>query len=97
MKNVSESLKKKFTAVFELPEEILLNLPLVMMVGTELLIVENHQGLKEYAPDLIELKTGKGRWSFQGHDLEIITIDQNLIKIRGKIEGIQIYAEDGKE
>ncbi|MEC9488741.1 MAG: YabP/YqfC family sporulation protein [Halanaerobium sp.] len=94
MDNIPESLRRRFTEIFGLPEEIMLNLPLLMMVGRDLVIIENHQGLQEYLPELIELKTSRGSWSFAGSKMEIMSIDQELVKIRGQIKEIRFNLGD---
>ena len=43
MKNI----KRNFAEALEIPEEIVLNLPLITMTGRERLVVENYKGVIE--------------------------------------------------
>ena len=56
MKNI----KRNFAEALEIPEEIVLNLPLITMTGRERLVVENYKGVIEYDEKQIRLNTSIG-------------------------------------
>ena len=55
----------------DLPKEVVLDLPLVSMVGQDEVTVENHKGLLEYSAETIRIATGAGRLLLTGEGLEL--------------------------
>jgi len=83
-----KSLKSQFSDFFELPEEVILDLPLIMLVGPEKLFLENHKGITLYRKDLIKIRINPGFLIIKGNELEINEIAANKLYISGSISGL---------
>ncbi len=81
-------LKNKFSDVFELPKDIVLNLPRISIVGNIQFSIENHRGIIEYSDDTIKIGIKDGELIIKGIDLEIKNIYSHEILIEGKFEKI---------
>lgn len=78
----------KVAAFFELPSEVVHNLPRLVLIGDQQLIVENHQGLQVYTGTEIRLKTAVGALKVTGEGLEIKLITQDQVNIDGRIQTV---------
>lgn len=78
----------KVAAFFELPSEVVLNLPRLVLNGDHQLLVENHQGLKVYTGAEIWLQTSVGALQVTGEGLEIKLITQEQVEIAGRIRTV---------
>jgi len=83
------NLKKRFrTALaetFELPKEILLDLPRVTLIGNLQLYVQNHRGIVEYADQVIRISVNGGELIIKGERLVIKNVFSEEIYIEGSI------------
>lgn len=69
----------------DLPKEVVLDLPLVSMVGQDEVTVENHKGLLEYSAETIRIATGAGRLLLTGEGLELKQMSAACIVVKGRI------------
>jgi sporulation protein YqfC len=81
-------IREKISNVFELPEDIVLDVSKVIIVGTNQVTIENHKGIIEYSEELIRVNTGNGIMSIYGRNLIIKHIFQEEITIVGEIQSI---------
>lgn len=79
------NLKQKVTNIFELPKEIVLNLPLVTIIGSQEMLVENYKGIIEYSEIKIRINTSCGVLKIEGKKLLINQMTKENLKITGKI------------
>jgi len=80
-----DGLKRRISAMFEMPKEIVLNLPVVNMVGTEEVGIENYKGLIEYTDEQVRVLTTAGVLKIQGLGMVLRQITAESIVISGKI------------
>ncbi|MCL1936698.1 MAG: sporulation protein YqfC [Defluviitaleaceae bacterium] len=85
-KNKEKNLKKNIAAMFELPKDIMLNLPYVSIIGNEEILLQNHKGLIEYSKNVVRIKTTIGIFTANGEDLYISKMTNEYINILGKIK-----------
>ena len=74
--------------IFDLPGEVMLDLPLIMMVGQEEFYLENHKGIALYQTDLIKIRVKLGFLVIVGADLNIRNIKSHTLQVTGKIDEI---------
>lgn len=74
----------------ELPEDIVMNLPKITLIGDLYIVIENHQGIIEYTETKIRINTRSGELIIYGEVLEIKVILSEEIIINGRISGIEI-------
>ena len=100
MKEGKQAKRGRFRAkaadFFELPSEIVLDLPRLVLTGKQRLMIENHRGIKEYTKERIRLSTPVGKLKISGAELEILTIDQEQVEIKGRIDQIE-WEDRGEE
>lgn len=75
---------------FELPLEVTINMPRIMILGNREIFVENYIALAEYKKDRIKLITKLGMTEIAGDNFEIILMKQNNIAIRGNVENVRM-------
>ncbi len=88
-------LKKQFIEIFDLSPEIVLDLPLVMMLGGQRLFLENHKGITHYHKKEIRIKIKEGFLLLTGEDLTVNEIKSDSLFISGRIKGIYYHTGDG--
>jgi len=74
----------------ELPEDIILNLPKVTLVGNIYAVVENHLGIIEYTDVKVRINTRIGEYIIHGKNLRIKAIYCDAIVVDGQINSIEI-------
>ena len=50
-------LRKRMAEVLDLPEDIVLDVPKLTLIGNETMLIANHSGIYEYSDDIIRLNT----------------------------------------
>jgi sporulation protein YqfC len=78
----------RLMTTFDLPPEVMLNVPLIMMVGGRSLILENHRGILEYSRERIRIRLLKGELTLLGRNMLIQSISDEELQIKGEITGI---------
>lgn len=84
-KKTSSNLKASITSMLDLPKEIMLNLPLLTIIGTDEVMIENYKGVIEYSAEKIRIKTTCGTLKLEGKRLILKEITSENISITGKI------------
>jgi sporulation protein YqfC len=83
-----ERLAKRVADLFELPRDIVLDLPKVTFIGNLQVFVENHQGIIEYQPERVRINTTRGELQVTGRNLAIGSIGRDEIVIEGRIKDL---------
>jgi sporulation protein YqfC len=74
---------------FDLPAEVAGTLPRIEWIGQHLQI-ENFQGVHQFSPEQLTLKTGTKLLTVEGKALVLKTIYPNRILLKGEITAIQV-------
>lgn len=80
--------KNLFSEFFELPKDIVLDLPRISIIGNLQFYVENHRGIIEYNDQVIRIGIRNGELVIKGSGLGIKNIYPHEILIEGTIENI---------
>ena len=80
-----QNIKNKLTSAFDLPKEIILNLPLISVIGKEEITIENYKGIIEYSEERVRLNTSCGVLKVEGKSLFLKKITTEYILITGNI------------
>ena len=81
-------LRKNMTEALELPKEILLNLPLISLVGREEVIIENYRGILEYSEEIVRIGTAAGVLRLQGKGLCLKQLSAECMVVTGRLESL---------
>ncbi|MFW6279157.1 MAG: YabP/YqfC family sporulation protein [Bacillota bacterium] len=79
-------LYEKFRNLFDLPGEVIEDLPLLLLVGSGKLYLENHKGIATYQQQKIKIRIKKGYLIIEGQKLEVDEIKTNNLFISGSME-----------
>lgn len=74
---------------FELPKELLCNLPRATVIGNIQLYLENYGGIIQYSDKLLRLKISGGEMVIKGKNLVIKNFFSEEIFIEGQFESIE--------
>ena len=91
-----DELGQTFAELFELPEDIMLQLPVIFLAGNRHLYVENHKGIIEYRSDLLRLRITGGQLILNGTRFLIEELKERDILIKGDLTALEFeYIEEG--
>ncbi len=92
------SIKRKLnlmTAKFlEVPQDVILDLPRLTLIGNRQLYIENHRGVLHFSSDLLRLAVGQGELQVAGKELIMRTILTEEVFIEGIIDDIKFINND---
>lgn len=80
--------RKNVTEALELPKEIMLNLPLISLVGREEVTIENYKGILEYGEETVRIGTAAGVLRLTGSGLCLKQLSAECMVVTGKIEAL---------
>ena len=81
--------KAELSEWFELPEEIMLDLPRIEILGNDRIHIENHRGIIEYTQTCVRVNTNAGVIRITGGALNVRNIGSEEIIVLGSIEAIE--------
>ena len=82
--------KNKVNNLLEMPKEVYLNVPKIVIVGFEEMIIENYKSILEYEEYYIRINTHIGIININGFNLRLENMTNDDVKVLGKIESIDI-------
>jgi len=71
------------------PGDIMLGMPRVLLRGDRLALVENHQGIIEYAREILRIRTALGILCIHGDELTLSDMGQEDLLVGGEIRRIE--------
>ncbi len=78
-----------------LPEEVLLDVPRVVLMGDQRVIIENHKGIVEYAGQSVRVRTACGLMEIQGNDLRLEYFGASDLVVLGRIDMLGYHLHRG--
>ncbi|WP_371370652.1 sporulation protein YqfC [Sporomusa aerivorans] len=73
----------------EIPQDLVLDLPRITMLGNKQLLVENHKGIIEYTPSLVRIKLSQGELFVCGEELMLGNLQAEQILIEGIVQEVK--------
>lgn len=92
---MKSNIKEKIGDIFELPQDALRDIPKVTMYGNELVLIENHHGIRIYDEKELTVRTAVGFLKVTGEKLFISRFDESHIIVEGVITSFNVEVEDG--
>ena len=89
MRNSNSNHGHNLVEKLELPQDIVLGVPILTMQGNTELLIENHRDLLQYDTDEIRVRTKTFTVQIEGKELNIQEYRKDLLIIRGRIERMQ--------
>ncbi|MGI6364394.1 MAG: sporulation protein YqfC [Bacillota bacterium] len=88
-----DKVRKKIADIFDLPPDIVLDLPRIILVGRIQLYIENHKGITLYDENEIRISVNGGGIVIGGKDLQLRTVYNDDIYIEGEIHSILLEGD----
>ncbi|PLR93821.1 sporulation protein YqfC [Bacillus sp. T33-2] len=92
-KKLSQRIRKWMTQKMDLPQDVLMDLPRITMIGHIHIYIENHRGLLAFSDVELRLLLKQGQLLVKGKAFVIKTILPEEILLEGKIDQV-IYIND---
>ena len=73
---------------FDLPKDIVLNVPKITIIGNEEITIENHKGIILFERNIMKINTKVKPINIEGENFEILYIGDSTITISGKFKSI---------
>ncbi len=73
---------------FDLPKDVVLNLPKITIVGNNEITIENHKGIILFERDIIKVNTKVKIVNIEGENFEILYIGDSTITISGIFKSV---------
>lgn len=86
--NWSQQLKQLIVNKMDLPEDVMLDLPRITMIGQLHIYIENHRGLLAFTDKEVRLMLKQGQLLIKGSAFVIKTILPEEILLEGRIENV---------
>ncbi len=83
------NIKSRISDSLELPKEVILNIPVLKVVGKNDIYIENHKGIVEYSSELLRINSEIGIIKIVGKNLYIKEINREELFIIGDIDMIE--------
>jgi sporulation protein YqfC len=93
MMRVSRKLRKWTATILDLPQDVVLDLPRITMIGGLQLTVENHRGVLHFSPQSLRLAMDNGEVEVTGQDLIIRNIGAEEVSVEGMITGVELHTK----
>ena len=80
----------KIDRLLEMPQEVYIDTPKITITGFNEIIIENFKGILEYEDYYIRINTSLGIININGFELKLENMTNDDIKVKGKVESIDI-------
>ncbi len=87
-KNWVQQMRQWMTQKMDLPEDVMMDLPRITMIGQIHIYIENHRGLLTFTEKEIRLLLKQGQLLVKGNSFVIKTILPEEILLEGKIDEV---------
>jgi len=88
MKNIKEYISDKF----DIPKEIIMNLPQISLTGNRELFIDNYKSILEYSDTLMRIKAADTIIKISGKSIYIENIGTDDISLSGFFDKIEFMA-----
>lgn len=87
---MKEKRYNKMNRLLEIPKEVCSDEPKIIMTGFDEILIENYRGILEYEEFFVRISTHIGIVNINGYNLNLDKMTDDDIKIKGKIESVDI-------
>lgn len=88
LRDFHKRFKKQLSDFFEIPSDVMLDLPKIVLVGNLQVFIENHRGIVEYSLEKVRIKVGEGEVGITGRNLTLRNIRTDEICVEGQITSL---------
>lgn len=84
-RDVKRKVKRQISEILEIPGDVALDLPKIILFGNIQLYIENHRGILEYSPEGVRVSVGEGEVMVEGENLILRNILPDELCVEGRI------------
>ncbi|AOH55755.1 MULTISPECIES: sporulation protein YqfC [Bacillaceae] len=92
-RNWGKKMKQLMTKTMDLPQDVMMDLPRITMIGQLHIYIENHRGLLAFTDSEVRLMLKNGQLLIKGSSFVIKTILPEEIMLEGKIDKVYFINE----
>ncbi|MCK1991554.1 sporulation protein YqfC [Peribacillus muralis] len=92
-RNWGKKVKQLMTKTMDLPQDVMMDLPRITMIGQLHIYIENHRGLLAFSDSEVRLMLKNGQLLIKGSSFVIKTILPEEIMLEGKIDKVYFINE----
>ncbi|MFF2456651.1 sporulation protein YqfC [Peribacillus simplex] len=92
-RNWGKKVKQLMTKTMDLPQDVMMDLPRITMIGQLHIYIENHRGLLAFSDSEVRLMLKNGQLLIKGNAFVIKTILPEEIMLEGKIDKVYFINE----
>ena len=81
--------KEMLVEKLDLPKDVILDVPKIIVIGRNEITIENHKGIISFKDDLIKINTKEGPLNIHGSKFEILYIATSTITISGFFNSVE--------
>ena len=89
MENKFNRGKEILVEKLDLPKDVLLDVPKIIVIGRNEVTIENHKGIMIFERDKIKINTNMSPIEIKGSQFEILYIAASTITIKGYFDSIE--------
>lgn len=75
--------------LLEIPQDIVLDLPRITMLGNKQILIENHKGIIEYTPSLVRISLNQAELIICGTELILGNLQLEQILVEGIVSEVK--------
>ncbi|WP_248926657.1 sporulation protein YqfC [Paenibacillus hamazuiensis] len=91
MRSLSKKINNFTAKLLDLPQDVVMDLPRITMVGNVQVYIENHRGVLHFSSEHLKLALSKGQLEVFGKQLAIRAILSEEVFIEGVIHDIKYH------
>jgi sporulation protein YqfC len=95
MKKWRHKVKQWISDKLELPEDVMMDLPRITMIGQVHIYIENHYGVLQFSDEVVRLKLRHGQLLIKGKSFVLKIILRDELLLEGKIDQV-LFIEDNE-
>lgn len=80
--------KEKLAAKLDLPADVVMDIPKIIVTGDLEITIENHRGILAFDQDMVKVNSRVGAIRVEGKSFEILYIGGSTITIKGRFKSI---------
>lgn len=81
-------LKRQISDLLDLPGDVMMDFPRIIMLGSAQMVVENHKGITKYNSEVISISISGGEIVIKGSDLKLRNVLPEEICVEGSIKSL---------
>lgn len=90
-RDFKKRIKHQMSEFLEIPSDVMLDLPKIVLVGNIQVFIENHRGIVEYTSESVRVSLADGELGITGENLLLRNILPDEISVEGNIKGLSFF------